>query len=347
MINPVIERRFEDCSELVDAWKTFHSLFNDAATSENPDFSPENEQQFLNCKAKIAMLHDSLLESIKHDQGTAQAMLSIVNRSITLRHIKKMGDADKKKIEIEWHDCYLLLHETVSNLNEERERLDNINETSFKMNKIKQTIIMNIVWFFKSVYFKFIVAFAIIFGIYFFVPESGWSALRQAPGVGEPYKKYSDLKRSFGFDAPYSSLEKFKEEELLAESMPEGFSSELILDGDANDALANDTTFFDSLLEIGGRPAGEYLKTAEGYTKYRITDEDLGLDVTVNVLFWDSTLKAQTASRAFDNASRGEGINAMTIRSQYLTYNKENVLLILSDGPNDERENLLNKVFRY
>src|SRR5690606_13071397 len=154
MINPDLERRYADCSELVDAWKAYLDHYTKYVRNPEAVITPELEQKFMDVKARIAMLHDSFMEALRQDQNIGQNMLSIVNRSITLRHLRKLGQADQKKVEIEWHECYLLLNMTVSTIAEERERLAEINEVTWKIQKVRERIWLNIVAFFKSIYFK-------------------------------------------------------------------------------------------------------------------------------------------------------------------------------------------------
>ena len=117
MINPVLDRRYNDCSTLAEAWKSYLDFFT-KVVKQGADITPEMEQTFMETKAQIAMMHDSLMEAITRDANIGQNMMSIVNRSITLRHVRRLGGADQKKIEIEWHECFLLLNETLSALGE-------------------------------------------------------------------------------------------------------------------------------------------------------------------------------------------------------------------------------------
>ncbi|MBI5155560.1 hypothetical protein HZA57_10015, partial [Candidatus Poribacteria bacterium] len=57
MINPIVERRYADCTELVEGWRHFLNLFTRTLKSESKPTS-EDEHAFMECKAKIAMLHD-------------------------------------------------------------------------------------------------------------------------------------------------------------------------------------------------------------------------------------------------------------------------------------------------
>lgn len=344
MINPVLERRYEDCSELLEAWSAYHDVFSNTISSETPDVSPDAEQNFLNIKAKIAMLHDSFLESIKYDQNVAQNMLEIVNRSITLRHVVRMGDADKNKIKTEWHDCYLLLHETVSSINEEREKIADIKEFNHKMGKIQDTIKANVVWFLKSAYFKVIVAVVILAAILLFTPMSAWNQLRTLPGVGPPFMKIQDqLRVVFDLDMPYSSMEQYIAEKLDADSVAEGYATEADASGDKD----IDSAGFSSLFDVSDQNAGDFLKTADSYQKYIVTIEEYALDVVALIYFWEQPGSPKRFVREADTYARGTDQNAQFVATQYVFHEDENVLVILQNGPTSDREEVRDRVFKY
>ena len=82
MIDPVIERKYSDCKELIALWKTFHEFFKLGVRGQ--DITQDKEAKFLEIKSRIAMLHDSFLESLDHDQNIGQNIINIVTRCITL-----------------------------------------------------------------------------------------------------------------------------------------------------------------------------------------------------------------------------------------------------------------------
>lgn len=185
MINPVLERRYADCTTLSDAWKSYLDFFT-KVVKQGVDITPEMEAAFMETKAQVAMMHDSLMEAISRDANIGQNMMSIVNRSITLRHVRRLGNADQKKIEIEWHECYLLVNETLSALGEERERLAGIKEFDVKMQKFKTGVVAQITGFFRSVWFKLILAILIIGGTVWSGLHFGWSdRFKETPIVGK------------------------------------------------------------------------------------------------------------------------------------------------------------------
>ena len=153
MIDPVLERRAADCKELLQLWNTFHKYFALAVKGENL-ITHEREAEFLYLKSRIAMLHDSFMAALRHDQDIGQYVLSVIERSITLKHINRLSVAEINKMQIEWHESYLLLSEIAASLEEQMETVSKINPTTYKLNKIKANVIANVKSFFTSTYFK-------------------------------------------------------------------------------------------------------------------------------------------------------------------------------------------------
>lgn len=224
MIDPALERRHADCLELVEAWRSFLEYYNIAVKSPE-NINPQNEQGFLNSKARVAMLHDSFMDSLTRERTTGANMLGLINRSITLRHLNKLGAADHKKMEIEWHEIYLLLSDTVTALEEERERLGQVSQASANMKKITTAIKGSLKQFFGSIYFKIIVFVGILFALFgslmIFEDE-----LRQAEWSKKPFAKILAFERNvLGLQAPYTDVNEFAEIAFKARDIkPDGIS---------------------------------------------------------------------------------------------------------------------------
>lgn len=210
MIDPDLERRYADCVELVDAWKHFMDLLARALKAPET-INLQLEEQFLNAKARVAMLHDSFTASLKHDKQTGQNMIDIVNRAISLRLMHKANEAEQKKIEIEWHEVFLLLNETVSTLNDRRDELRDRNEFLYNLGKLKERLVASIHNFFTSAAFKWgMAALGVVFVI-FGVPAFGiydYDDLRDVGALKPVLGAYYDFSRSLlGMDQPYIDME--------------------------------------------------------------------------------------------------------------------------------------------
>lgn len=211
MIDQDLERRYADCAELVEAWRIMNEMINRAM--KNPDsIDPQGEEDFLRVKARIAMLHDSFMDSLKHDKAVGTNMIEIVNRAISLRVMNRMSEAEAKKLEIEWHEAYLLLNETVSAMNDRRQELGEINEVAFKMRRMVERAQTNFKAFLLSVYFKIIVGAVALTFIIWGVPALGiydWDNLRDIRPLEPVVSGTLWAGRMAGLTTPYFSLSEF------------------------------------------------------------------------------------------------------------------------------------------
>ncbi len=158
MLDPLIERRVADLRELLQLWNSFHKYFA-IAVKGGEYITHERETEFLQIKSRIAMLHDTFMSVLKHDQDIGQHVLSLVERSITLKHINRLSVAEINKMQIEWHESYLLLSETEASLEEQAEVISKINPTTYKMQKMKEKAILHIRTFVTGIWFKVILVF--------------------------------------------------------------------------------------------------------------------------------------------------------------------------------------------
>jgi hypothetical protein len=208
MIDSAVERQYSDSKELLALWRVFHDFFVMGVKGDN--LTPEKEAQFLELKSKIAMLHDSFMEALTHDQNIGQEVLNIVSRAITLKHLSKQSAADIKKMEIEWHESYLLLNETIGSLEDKRNELSNVNEAQYRAQKAAGVAGQNINAFVTSFWFKAGVAIIVVlagtvgvqmFGVY------DYNQLGKFPALKAPYRAFVGLFRSFSPDLPWVTIE--------------------------------------------------------------------------------------------------------------------------------------------
>lgn len=341
MNNPDLDRRYADCSELIDAWKTYLDYYNKAAKDKEFQPTPEIEQNFLDSKARIAMLHDSFMGSLKHDQNVGQNMLSIVNRSITLRHLKRLGAADLKKIEIEWHECYLLLNETTSQLSEDRERLADVNEFTYRLGRIQESIFLSIKAFLGSIYFKIIIALVIVGGIAGVLLTTVITPLRDMKAVGEPYSAFLDFRRdTLGIDAPYGSVDSIVEGKLA--EIPSGFSMETQRDANKEDITSS---FRDMGLNVDGEDAASYLDQCDGFKALRFEQPGGKPSVTAYLFYWFEEGPSKTFSYAFEAFSRSDNINANYLAKNFTIFPDNNILVVLYGPGVENQQPVKDKVF--
>lgn len=224
MIDPAVERQYSDSKELLGLWRTFHDFFVMGVKGES--ITPEKEAQFLEIKSRIAMLHDSFMDALTHDANIGQEVLNIISRAITLKHLGKQSTADIKKMEIEWHESYLLLNETIGALEDKRSELAKINKTQFRASKSAAVARQKTLTFLNSFYFKLTVVLTVVLfgtvgiqtlGIYDYnqLGKQSWA-------IG-PYQMGKAVVRKIFPDSPYITIETLPRKPFM--SWPSGFKA--------------------------------------------------------------------------------------------------------------------------
>lgn len=226
MIDPAVERQYVDCQELLTLWRTFHDFFVMGVKGEG--VSPEKEEQFLELKSRIAMLHDSFMEALTHDQNIGQEVLSIISRAITLKHLGKQSMADIKKMEIEWHESYLLLNETIGSLEDKRAELAKINEAQYKTSKALGAAQQQFVTFVTSFYFKLTVVIIAVLGATAGVQMFGIYDYKQVGKIKllkQPYAMAMGVTHLINPDVPWVTIDTIPRKPVT--SWPKGLKPEL------------------------------------------------------------------------------------------------------------------------
>lgn len=208
MIDPKLDKQVNDVKELLLLWRKFHEFF--VLGVKSSDISGDHEQQFLELKSRIAMLSDTFLEALTHDHNIGQHVLSLVERAITLRHLSKLSVAEVKKMEIEWHEAYLLLNETVGILSEKQESLSKVSPSKYQLKKAITNSVKIASGMVTGLHFKVFVGMLILVVAFGALPKLG---IIDYSKLGEyKYTKsiYSSLKKTyrktFGGQIPYDDF---------------------------------------------------------------------------------------------------------------------------------------------
>lgn len=326
MIDPKLERRFADCNELLEVWRVFLDLVNRAVKPPKTT-TPQLEQQFLNSKARIAMLHDSFVDSLKHDKQVGANMLQIVNRAITLRNLQKVTEAEARKMEIEWHEVYLLLNETVSTLNEERSKLAQVNEMAHNLKRFQEGIWVRSSAFLRSIYFKLIVFAVVMAFVIWGGPALGlydWDRLRDVKQVRFAVEAYLDLSRNYlGLQSPYYDLESFT---TLLNKPVANVSPEVRTDRNPQSNVAQRLP---KDMRMYGADPGEakatsdILSEAKGYAYIRYIADGGQPDCGAAIFFLRKTADAKKVMAQYDRFKN-------QVPDQYTIIRKVNVIVVLN-----------------
>jgi hypothetical protein len=206
MIDPLTERRHADVRELMDLWSRYIEFFK-VAVGQNEPITAEREHEFISVKSRIAMLHDVFMDCLQHDQNIGQNVLSIVTRSITLKHVRRMSTAEVKKIELEWHESYLLLNETIGTIEETRRKFASVTQGEFYRQMYRKKTTTVIKQFLSSWVFKSMVVFTVLlFAAWGFDRFGVREAVMQYPMGRKAVTKFEDLARLAYKQYPYREL---------------------------------------------------------------------------------------------------------------------------------------------
>lgn len=338
MQNPALERRLKDCQELSEAWKLYLELYNVAIKGEQ--ITPDAEARFLTVKSRIAMVHDSFIESLKHDQAIGQNVFGIITRSITLRHLNRMNSPEAKKIEIEWHECYLLLTETITSLEEEIQKLGQVNALTFHLGRFLANFGHNMKLFFTSFYFKIFAAIAAVVFVIVGIPALGiydYENLRKNEKFSGVYGKWLDLKRAtIDSSAPFASIDSFYNRYFPSSIPPEGCAYD-------TKATASDqpkaSKRFDSVT-LDGKSMGELLRSALAYRSIFITRIGAGIGTLteIQVFYYYSNKEAFEIANGYRNFTAN-------MKDAPPVFAVNNVVVIMVGQDNDTKNIVLQKHF--
>jgi hypothetical protein len=215
MIDPSLERQYADCRELMDLWRQYHDFFKIAVAGQ--DLTPEREHEFITIKSRIAMLHDTFMDCLEHDQNIGQNILSIVTRSITMKHVHRMSTAEIKKIELEWHESYLLLNETIGVLEDKRRQFADITPSQYYRKQATKKASNSIMTFLTSWVFKLLVAIVVLeVAVFAFIKAGGVDLVERYPLTRNLLIRFEGLIQLVYRDYPFRDLSALERRSAMA-----------------------------------------------------------------------------------------------------------------------------------
>ena len=175
MRDPVLEHQLENLKHLMSAWQKFHTYLTEVRQRE--EFTQQEESAFLKLKSQIAILHDTLVDVVgtgdRDEANTVQMVIDIVERSILLRTIAHMSQAEQKRMEIEWHDGYLLMNDRIGVLEDEIESLSHVSEFHHNMQIWGRRISQNVKAVVGNRAIQFVVTIVVIVAAAIVLPALG------------------------------------------------------------------------------------------------------------------------------------------------------------------------------
>jgi hypothetical protein len=197
MIDPVLNRKLENCKKLMALWRSFHERLTDCIKGKA--FTPQDEAEFLKLKSQIAILHDSFLESVEGSLPVAQSVISVVERCILLRQVAKLSPAEIKKMEIEWHESYLLMNETIGLLQEKIDKIARVSRASYETRRVVDKAVSHATRLLTSRGFHFFLGVTALIVITVVLPMLGvfsYDFLQKTPVTNKIYMAVRGLLRT-------------------------------------------------------------------------------------------------------------------------------------------------------
>jgi hypothetical protein len=336
MIDPAVERQYADCKELLQFWRTFHEYFTIGVKGEN--LTHENEESFLELKSKIAMLHDSFMEALSHDQNIGQEVLNIITRAITLKHLNRQSAADIKKMEIEWHESYLLLNDTIGALEDKRAELSKVSETQFRAGKAAGVARQRAANFFGSFYLKAAVILAVVLSGTVGVQMSGiynYNDLGKIGALETPYAMVKGVWRSFSPDSPWVNIATSDHARKAFASWPGGVKTPTSVDAAA--------TPQDLLNKVLLPAVTEPLSKATEYRKETALSTGMSGEAYIHTFL---LVDADTARKVEEDWNKYyESPAAAAVKSKFAIIRNVNVVTIITADNSDLVNNLRVNVY--
>lgn len=347
MIDPAVERQFSDTKELLALWNTFHQYFTLGVKGEN--ITPEKENQFLELKSRIAMLHDSFMEALEDKHSIGQEVLNIITRAITLKHLGRLSTADVKKMEIEWHEAYLLVNDTIAALEERRRELADINESQYKAKLAAGAMRQKAGKFFGSFYFKLAAIIAVVLGATIGVQVMGiydYDELGKIPAIKTPYNWGKAVVRAvYDEDSPWPTIDSMHRR--AYGTWPEGIRAPQV-DAEADkDVTARQLGQVASEIGVGPQVA-QGLSQAVEFRK-EVAEKQNDPDINIYTFRFDNATKAREVETAWDEAKRRvsgtEAGRSNAIRNMDMIRNV-NIVTVIHTRNEDNLHRMVGQVYQ-
>lgn len=215
MEDPKLNRSIEETRELATRWSQFHDFFRMGVKGEN--ITPQAEMKFLEVKMRVALLHGSFMASVRHDQKIAQNIIAIMSTCILLKRLKGMNASELQKLEYDWNESYLLISETLSQLEDEREALLPVSERLHKLNDFRRNALSRSLKLARNPFFIVGLLLLLLLGSLIGAPLLGYYDITrlksQAPFTRKFYDPVMNTLRVVFPEIPYSDFAEVKQKD--------------------------------------------------------------------------------------------------------------------------------------
>lgn len=117
-----LDRNVQLCREFMNDWLLFNQILSAYPSPGVNKAQLENE--FLKIKSKLAREHKVLRENLKGDYQLDGNTMNIVAGATNLETIYSQSEVAVKKLQNEWHRCFISINETLGGLEDKKARAE-------------------------------------------------------------------------------------------------------------------------------------------------------------------------------------------------------------------------------
>ncbi len=117
-----LERRVALTREFMNDWLLFNQIMS-AYPSPGVN-KAQLENQFLKIKSKLAREHKVMKDTLQEDYQIDGNTMQIVSGATSLEAIYSQSEVAIKKLETEWHRCFISINETLGALEDKKARAE-------------------------------------------------------------------------------------------------------------------------------------------------------------------------------------------------------------------------------
>ena len=117
-----LERRVAMCQEFMNDWLLFNQIMS-AYPSPGVN-KAQLENQFLKIKSKLAREHRVLKDTLGSDYNLDSNTMNLVSQATSLESIYAQSDVAIKKLQTEWHRCFISINEMLGSLTDKKQRAE-------------------------------------------------------------------------------------------------------------------------------------------------------------------------------------------------------------------------------
>jgi hypothetical protein len=107
----------------LESWKKLHDLITYGLDKAKPIISTEQERQFTDLRANLLQETEHVLRELKILDGLSGKAMNVLQRGVSVRSIRDLGNDDVRRLEMEWNTVFTKLGVVQGQLKSRRKHL--------------------------------------------------------------------------------------------------------------------------------------------------------------------------------------------------------------------------------